>query len=235
VPSSQPTTPPPRAPGKTDPLLLALESKDAGKLQRFQLERLTPARLAALLPAWLASPTPLRAHLIRVPGLAPDVLEQAVTAWAENRFTPLTPHGRPPFPPGLLPRLTWRAAAEALLSYTRGHIEFEPPPTDRQVTDALFRVALEKPDLATALRENLLLSAWQRGLPPPETRTAAPNDEEARWIGLMAQRHNPSVTRPFTLALRSTYQTWPAERQRALAKPIGVLITVSLTLPHQQP
>ena len=228
---TQAATPAPRVTQKQDPLLLALRSKDADKLRRFDLEHLAAKRFAAVLPTWLASPTPMQAHLVRVPGLPPDIMDQAMTAWAENRFNP---HARLPIPPDLLSRLTWQAAATALISYTRDHIAIEPPLTEQHVTDALFRIALEDPELATSIKENLILLAWHQGLPPTDSRTPAPNDEETRWIGLMAQRHNPSITRPFTLALHKTYQAWPPKRQRALADTIGALITVSLNLPNQR-
>lgn len=222
-----PPSPPP-AP-KIDPLLKAIRSGNPARFQPFFLPRLDPARVRAVLPEWLTAPSPVKALLLKIPGLPLDAKLLALEAWAD---THCYVHPVDPVDTSLLARLSPTTLDKVLTSWLRNTLQLTPSPDDAALQNPLFCLALDHPDRAMWLRNGIHLRRWLTQLkdllstPPP---SPIPSDPEAQWIHLLAKCSDMESTQTLGLAVMHLFQTWPAPRQHALTPLLHKIATHTIT------
>lgn len=195
------------------------------QLWNLPVERLSPDELATLLPQWIPSGPGYVAALLNVPGLDAKTQALAFQHWID--------HDRHRYPRQPIPlHLVEQAPPSALPALLRGLFRYDlditPPPTQAFLDNSLFLVALEDPETAATLRQEMTLAAWQDTLfSLIETHPDAPTatDPDARWFALQAKDAHYHIEKALHLHAQFTEQ--PLARQRALA-PI-LLATIRFT------
>lgn len=216
---------PPSAPCAKDPLLAALTGKATQRVSRFHLESLDPARFQRVLPAWLQAGPEIVALLLRVPRISPELQRTALEAAATNYTSWLAITD--PIAGCVLPQLSVKAVDLVFSELFRKRLLLDPPLTDQELTDTLFRTSLQDPHLAAWITQNFTLSTWrdeltrltdkQPSIPP------VPKDPEAHWISVLSSQ-SWSVPRATALTLHRLFLTWDSTRQAALAVPLLAIV-----------
>lgn len=195
------------------------------QLWNLPVERLSPDELAMLLPQWIKADPRCVAALLNVPGLDAETQGLAFRQWIthdRHRYPrqPIPLHLVEQAPPSALPAL--------LRGLFRHELDITPPPTQAFLDNSLFLVALDDPETAATLRQEMTLAAWQDTLfslieADPDAPTAT--DPDARWFALQAKDAHYDIEKALHLHAQFTEQ--PPARQRALA-PI-LLATLGFT------